>query len=706
MSEFKLRSEIDSAGEFIQYLEKLRSGSLVSGIGTNRAFERLAENDNALLEELIRVRWPAALYNGGTVAFTAGNSLSWSGDLLVLLPTTLHTTVLNTIQVASSPQVVPDDSVMYVVLVQDGVDTNKNVVPVVATSAAFIATVAAAPARLDYVVIAYARTEGVIFANGTRLLKGESLTNGLFTDSQYAQQTEATLVRENQKENLNMMLTGGGDITWDEGTTTLSWTQDFVFDFPASAGENTIAGPGSVVIASDFAWYTTLDRDPSGTSVLATATATVANGVPDTDDTFVLAVHRNTDNRVYLADGTALSDAETVKLGGVRIGVQWYYKNAGLGTQTYDFSSLVTPSASYRVGSGELMVYRNGIKALRSGRYWAGVYGTSGAFAGDPSFAVGDDYMEEDVGDGTGTRIIWLADGQAAGEAAYHAASTHDPELEWPTADDVIEVFIGVQGQAPTITLPDNILGFDSIWANSPTVIRTSGGTLTSSGEKYTSVDALDAATTDMFGADSLTASTWHYLYLGPGATPGATPVMQVSTTPPTTVAGGGTGAGRHPSDSQFRFLTSVKVNGSSQFTPFSKNGNRVTLGEYIDLSSVFLPALITNGWEPVDLSGLLPTTGVTAVKMRFLLTSLALVPGGDRVLLEIRPSGFTSGTQEYYAVKPGNSNNVEFVAEFMLDSTQEFEVRLSNAVFNSFAAADLVAYGEGVNTSASDLGV
>jgi hypothetical protein len=181
---------------------------------------------------------------------------------------------------------------------------------------------------------------------------------------------------------------------------------------------------------------------------------------------------------------------------------------------------------------------------------------------------------------------------------------------------------------------------------------------------------------------------------------------MEVSVTPPTTVAGGGTGAGSHPADNQYRFLTSTLVNGSSQFTPFSKNGKRVTLGEFVDISSVFLPALVTDSWETVDLDGLLPATGVTAIKMRLLITSLALVPGGDRVLLEIRPLGFTSGTQEYYAVKPGNSNNVEFLVEFMLDSTQQFEVRLSTTIWNSFAAADLIAYGEGVNTSASDLGV
>lgn len=696
MSEFKTRAEIAAANEFIQYLEKLRSSS---PLGTNRALERLAENTNALMQRVQQLNFGQVL-GGGTWSLSSG-TLSFSSNITIMLFGETGQAAQNAISSAASPINFPGFGAVAYVVVDRATGGLIGSVQV-ALSGNYITAISGQDDRLDYIIIAWYDFAGVTFPDGRRLLDGESLSNNGFTDTQYGQQTELTQVRENQKENLNLRLVGGGDLTWDEGTTTLTWSQNLLITFPQSAGSNRVIA-GSVSIPANNAWYATLSRSPAGIIDVATGVASIAGGVPDTDDTFVLAVHNGADDRIYLADGTALSDAETVKLGGVRIGVQWYYKSLGAGVQVTDFAASLGASTSYRRGTGELMVYRNGIKAIASRAFWeGGTYPGTGALnTTSGGISAFDDYVEEDAGDGTGTRIIWLEDD--SGDTIEHAAGTHDPPLEYPAADDLVEAFIGVQGQRPTVSVPDGIYGFEQVWTPDLNTIRLNGGHLVSQGEQYTyngvgAGSGADVTVADMIGSEVLSPGDWHYIYIGPNG-PGTFPDFKLSVKSPDVTL---TGPGIHPDFNEYRFISSVRVRATSDFIPFVKSGSDVTLGRYLDVASAFAAA-VTGAWEVVDLSTALPA-GVNHVKFRLAVTSQAAYPAGDRLLLEFRSNGFPAPGQELYSVKPGNSNELEYVVDLVLDSSQQFEIRMDPANIQNVGEAKIIAYSEGRHSSGQGL--
>ncbi len=181
---------------------------------------------------------------------------------------------------------------------------------------AFNALVTADADRMDYQIIAYRDGNDLVLWDGRRVKTGESLTGNGFTDTQYGQQTELTSVHDNQKENLNIILTGGGWLTWDVATETLSWDEEFILTYPMVAGDNTIAA-GSQVVESGRFWYAQLQRKPG--SSLAATESTVADGsLPDADTSCILAFHNPNDGRLYLRDGTTLGDGDRRRLGRVR----------------------------------------------------------------------------------------------------------------------------------------------------------------------------------------------------------------------------------------------------------------------------------------------------------------------------------------------------------------------------------------------------
>ena len=700
MSEFKTRAEIVAALETIQYQEKLRSGSLASGLGINRGIERLAENDDAIRQVLRQLSLPNPL-GGGTWTLASG-SLSFTSNISIGMLGETGEALNNAITTAASPIVFSvDPSVAYVVV--DRATPTSIASVIVADLATFVTALTGAADRLDFYILAWYTASGVQFPDGGRLRDGYSHTTNRFIDTQYGQQTEVTQVREQQKENLNLRLTGGGDLTWDASTTTLTWSAELRISFPSSAGYNYIAGPGNVSIPVDSAWYATLSRDPAGADSIGTGVAVLlAGGVPDTDDAYVLAIHNGADNRVYLAEGTAISDAEAVKLGGVRIGVQWYYKEAGDGMQPLDLAAAgLGAQTSYRVASGELMVYRNGIKAIGSKAYWeGGVYPAGGPINTDNGvLADADDYVEEDSGDGSGTRILWRAD--SGGDALEHAAGTHDPPLEYPGTDDVVEAFIGVQGQSPTVTVPTGIYGFERIWADAPGIIKTHGGYLVSNGERYTAagLTGLTLTPADMIGAETLTPSTIHYIYLGPGATVADPPDIKLSVKAPDVAT---VGPGVHPDFPLYRFLSSVFVRATSTFVAFEKSGGRVTLGRQVDMAAAFAGS-ITGSYVAVDLSGDIPK-GINRVRILLSVTAQAAVTVGNRLALQYKNPDFSAPGQESWSIKPANSNLMEYVIDAVLNSSQELDFQGAGADFQNVAAAYLLDYDEGRNTSGQGL--
>jgi hypothetical protein len=687
MTTFKTTDEITAAGEFIQYLEKLRSSS---PLGTNRAFERLSNNAQALLQEALSARFPGRLMGEMSLS---GVTLSWASDLTIYLTDPVDgTTVTNVIPAGSLGMTL--GFVIYVTV--DRTTDGASVSLSSASPASYTALLASSENRLDLLPVGYSLVAGgapaLALMSGHYLRSGYAITNGGFTDTQYAQQTTADTLQSVQRENLNARLIGGGDVSWNEGTEKLTWSAELRVTFPRSAGYNRIPA-SNVSIPADSAWYATLSRTPAGVVDISTGVA-LLGAVPDTDNTMVLAIHNGADDRVYLYDGSALSDGETIKLGGARSGVQWYYRGAGTGVQVLNLDSLVAGGAEYRVGTGELMVYRNGVKAIGSQAYWSGVYGVSGSLSGSIDDA--DDYLEEDLGDGRGERIIWLGDD--TGDAVEHAAGTHDPPLTYPDATDTIEAFVGVQGQAPTVNVPGGIYGFDRVWASS-SQIDTNGGYLVSDGEQFSAVGGtgLSLTTADMVAGEILTPDSWHYVYLAPAASTALPPLLLLSTSAPTLAAGG---PGVHPTNTDHRFLTSVYVTAGGDFVPFEKHGTHVRLRDALDLVSAFSGVSLTGAYETVDVSSVLPATSGLSVDLQVVMTAQAAVSAGNALEIRLRPTGGAVPSRTFWQVKPGNTNVMRYPVPTMVSEALSLDFLAAIGDFQSLDAVHLVGYSEGRHTS------
>lgn len=439
MTTFKTQAEMTAALEFIQYLEQLKSGSLSGSDGINRSLQRLSLSLDGLLEAAQTPK-RGFYVGGGTISYSAG-TLSWSSDVNIMMVNEVGGARYNVIS-AASILLPAAGALAYVVL--DRATNGAVVTPVVvANAAAYYAAIASQPNRLDYLLIAIRTGDGVITWDN-RVLNGQSLTSNGFVDDQYGQQTELTLVRENLNENAKLLVTGGGDISWDLSTEQFSWSGSFGIEFPSSTGINRITAASSpVTISAGYVMYVNLSRDPAGIVNVPPIIAAVGT-VPTTDDVFIFAI-RKSDGRLYLCNGQSLVDGETTRWGALRTGVQWMYRQDGSGVQVIDFTESGSyPTRSYRVGTNELMVYRNGVKARNGGAYWSGSYPV-GTLVG--SITTADQYLEEDSGVGTGNRILWLQDD---GSSEGHAVGAHTPPWTWPGLTDYVEAFVGVQGDGPS----------------------------------------------------------------------------------------------------------------------------------------------------------------------------------------------------------------------------------------------------------------
>lgn len=441
MSTYKTQAEMTAALEFIQYLEQVKSGSLLGNQGVNRTLQRLSVSLDAMLEAVQAAKM-AFLEDGGTVSFAA-NTLTWSSNLTLYFPGELSNVRSNVITAGSLPSLT-NGKIVYVIL--DRTVEGAVIVPVVASNMlTFLTAMTGQPNRLDYLILARATADGITFFDGRRIVEGYSWTADGYVDTQYGQQTELTLVHDNEKENFRLMVTGGGNISWDVSTTEFSWSANLVFEFPSVSGVNRfLVASSPVVIPAGYVLYANLSRAPSGNVNLTPQVAAIG-AVPTGDDVFIIAIHKAADGRLYLCNGQTLVDGETSRWGAIRTGVQWIYRKVGSGAQVTDFTeSGAFPSRSYRVGSNELMVYRNGVKARVSDAYWSGSYPT-GSLVG--TILANDHYLEETDAVGTGNRIIWLQDD---GTSEGHPLATHDPEWTWPAATDYLEAFIGIHGDGPS----------------------------------------------------------------------------------------------------------------------------------------------------------------------------------------------------------------------------------------------------------------
>lgn len=729
MSEYKTRAEMASDDEFVQYLERLKSGSLIADEGINRSLERLAENVDAALSAAMSAQ-TQHLISTADITWSPNTITFGGGNIAVNFVSPAQSARRNFITNPTNLVLPSATGVAYVVLDRstDGATVSFQTA---ASMAAYQTLLESASNRADYFLFAVSDTDlNLRLFSGHVLRPGESIINDGATDTQYGQQTELTLVRENQKDNLKLMLTRGGDISWDAGTGTLTFSENLVIEFPADAGINRVLA-NSFVIPSGNALYVTLSRNPVGVVTLVPSVASTSGAVPDTDDTFVIAIHNGSDSRIYLWDGTAISDGETVKLGGVRLGVQFYYREPGLGvnSQIYNLTTLVGANTEYRVGSGELMVYRNGRKATPSKAFWQGTYATTGSLnTSQGPLSPLDDYLEEDAdgvgGARTGNRIIWLredptplggsltANEIAAGSGVgYFPAGTFPANLEqtFPQSDDIVEIFIGNQGAAPFVTIPDGVYGFDLVWTQAPDTVRTRGGTVVINGLKYENDAAtplevvLDGTATPptVFPSDGVPDNDWAFIYLGPGATVGGQPDIRISSTPPS--SGGGWGV--HPSDPDYKFLTSAFVrSGRTAFRAFSKAGSWVHLDQNASQSIVSaFAAAVTGSFENIDLisSGHLPASALGPAKIQLNVTTDVSVSAGDGVAMQLKQTGFSWTSLPLATVKFGNDPTVQFEFETV---ARDFDVLFPASDFTVVDGGIVLGYAEGRFTSGQGL--
>lgn len=808
MSEFKTKAEITAANEFIQYLEQLKSGSLAGNQGTNRALERLALNLDAVLEAVQGAK-STFMTGGGSISFAA-NTLTWSSNITLSFPGELNL-VTNNVITAGSVGSLTAGKILYVVLDRA---TNGATVSIVTAGSmsAFVALMAGNANRLDYFALAGVTSDGITFFNGQRIVEGYALNSDWYVDTQYGQQTELTLVHTNQKENLRLLLTGGGNLSWDLSATEFSWSSALYIEFPTALGTDRIQSSSSpVVIPAGNVMYVTLTRSPSGISNVTPSVAAIGS-VPNADDTFVVAIHKAADSRLYLWNGQALSDGETILLGSARTGVQWMYADVGAGTRTTDFTVGGSfPTRAYRVGSNELLVFRNGLKARPSRTaYWSGTY-PAGALVG----AIGTDdwYLEENSGSGTGYRILWLRDD---GTATGHASDAHDPPWVWPQSDDYVEALIGVQGDGPSpvesigiypepgsgplendvkikagsgvslsYDVPNNAIviaaaatagvaslalsggsgaqggavvilesttvdisepaaaqfkfdvkapfstgllnsttpsatnpyvtmsdlmplqGFDVVWCTegSGQTVYTGGGVLLSNGIAYVSNQTsgtngrVEFDSGDVYGADTLAPNTWCYAYLYPASAAGYRPRAKISSSPPSSTAWGA-----HPSDSTYKYLSSVFVSGTG-VKAFVKSGSWVDLGFDHDISAAF-SSLTFSGvstYADVSLAGTyIPvTTRYIRVRMRVNLDTGA-VATDDQVEVRVKAKDFGS-SRNYFATR-GAASTVDFFLDLPLNPSDVVSIS-GNADIDSVAEVLVLGYSEGRYTAATNMG-
>jgi len=487
MTTFKLKTEIGSEDTWVQLLEELKSGSLGAGEGINRLLERLAVNDDALFGAVQATA--NSFLTGGTTWSYAGNTLTWSGQFQVRWAE-MGTAVVSNV-VAGGSQAFPDDGgVAYLVL--DKTSDGATVTVSYAASMTALRTVmVGAQTRADIFLLAFRSGSTVIFADGLRLQQNHSLTLERGRDSQYALQSEFTEVQRRQGQNHNLRLIGGGTLQWSVGAPTGTWTWDADLHVMVSGPEpaagtdqsaDYVIAAGNEDLEPGEVLYVDLStRDPgtggvgTGPTVLrpVVAYATAFAAVGSLRDKLVIAYYHSTDSRLYLMNGQSLGDGDTAVLGGAATGLQWRYADHGPNPA----EQLLDLGNTYPVGSGALMVFRNGVKQKASSAVWSGAW-PGGSLTG--TIAVDDDYLEYDDGTGSGTQILWVRDilpGDRDGDENTSLVTrwsgdtdpldgttdgnANDPERSWPGDGDWVEAFIGVQGDGPSPVESIGVMGGD-----------------------------------------------------------------------------------------------------------------------------------------------------------------------------------------------------------------------------------------------------
>ena len=113
------------------------------------------------------------------------------------------------------------------------------------------------------------------------------------------------------REDRQIIMGGGGDVTFDAGTGSLTWAAAIDF-YSLISGFKISIDPTTVVIEDGEVIYLNLTRSPTQNLTVSTA---AANQVPNTDDSMAIAVRVGT--TVYWRHGSKVESGETVNIFGV-----------------------------------------------------------------------------------------------------------------------------------------------------------------------------------------------------------------------------------------------------------------------------------------------------------------------------------------------------------------------------------------------------
>jgi len=113
------------------------------------------------------------------------------------------------------------------------------------------------------------------------------------------------------REDRQLILGGGDDVTFDAGANTLTWSADIEVFSPISGFKLTVPADTISILDGEIL-YAVLTRAPQTNNTIA---KTVASTVPNTDDAFALCIRRGT--TIYWRHGSKVETGETVNIFGV-----------------------------------------------------------------------------------------------------------------------------------------------------------------------------------------------------------------------------------------------------------------------------------------------------------------------------------------------------------------------------------------------------
>lgn len=114
------------------------------------------------------------------------------------------------------------------------------------------------------------------------------------------------------REDRNLVITGGGTISFDSTTGSLAWTDDIDIITPITGFSWRIAGPANITLADGQLAYLTIARGPQNTVAHSLVVGIAVPNEPSGDAQLLFARRKGT--KAYFRGGYVLRDGESVEL--------------------------------------------------------------------------------------------------------------------------------------------------------------------------------------------------------------------------------------------------------------------------------------------------------------------------------------------------------------------------------------------------------